>query len=227
MPSGRSAGRPPPRARSCPSHRARRHSGQCRHGPRRCLAGQHRGSQRQPLHGSPERGTATHRRSMAQFAALRPQGTAQQSDVLSDLRNRNRIWRFDSPARTSSGGTMTQASLGGIPAFLSYLGTFPGPDAVAYALAGGPLAYLETSDVVLMRGDGAGSLIPDGWSRSVESLAGHVPPLPMASELPPSLRPRSPARGEVSAGSRPGSPSRCSMRTSRSSVPSQPPSAYG
>lgn len=83
-----------------------------------------------------------------------------------------------------SGGTVTQASLRGIPAFLRYLGTFPGPDAVAYALAGGPLAHLETTDVVLMRGDGAGSLIPDGWSRSVESLAARVPPIPVASELP-------------------------------------------
>jgi len=43
---------------------------------------------------------------------------------------------------------------------------------------------LQTSDVILMRGDGAGSLIPDGWNRSAETLAGRIPPIPVASELP-------------------------------------------
>jgi len=72
----------------------------------------------------------------------------------------------------------------GVPALLRYLGTFPDPDSVAHALVGGPLAALEASDVILMREDGKGSLIPLGWNRSMERLDGRVPPIPIAADLP-------------------------------------------
>jgi len=75
-------------------------------------------------------------------------------------------------------------SLRGMPALLRYLGTFPDPDAVAHALVAGPMAGFEASDVVLMREDGTGSLVPLGWNRSIESLGGRVPPIPIASDLP-------------------------------------------
>lgn len=79
---------------------------------------------------------------------------------------------------------MSYESLRGLPALLRYLGTFPDPDGVAHALVAGPMAGMEASDVLLMREDGQGHLVPLGWNRSIDALDGRVPPMPIAADLP-------------------------------------------
>lgn len=81
------------------------------------------------------------------------------------------------------GGELIE-SLRGLPALLHYLGSFPDPDGVAHAIVSGPIASFGASDVLLMNEDGAGSLLPLGWNRSIESLNGRVPPVPITSDLP-------------------------------------------
>jgi len=82
------------------------------------------------------------------------------------------------------GGSTLVESLRGMPALLRYLGIFPDPDGVAHAMVAGPLASLEATDVLLMRQDGDGALVPLGWNRRIEAIDGRVPPMSIASELP-------------------------------------------